>query len=181
LAFVLGSALRDGTGTGWFGLGAGSDVVATRVVSGLYETAGGRLVFFVRGRVVNKGTKPRGPVRVIAELATDQGAEARAETLAGMEPTPEEVYALKSPADAERLSRTLSRNEGERRIPPGGSLPFFAVLPEPPTDLSRHRLVVRVEPVDAFTGNQPSQKAAAAPEPPRSEAPKSEPPRATPR
>lgn len=181
LAFVLGSALSEATGTGWLGLGSGSDVVATHVMSGLYETAGGRLVFFVRGRVINNGKKPRGPVRVIAELVTDQGAEARMETLAGMEPTPEEVYALKSPSDTDRLSRTLSRNDGERRIPPGGSLPFFAVLSEPPTDLHRHRLQVHLETLDAWAGIQASPKPAAAPAAPKADAPKADAPRAVPK
>ncbi|MBS2022610.1 MAG: hypothetical protein JST92_09385, partial [Deltaproteobacteria bacterium] len=171
IAVVLAGALSEGTGTGWFGFGTGADVVATRVVSGLYETGAGRLVFFVRGRVVNNGTKPRGPVRVVAELVSDEGTEARSETLAGVEPTPEDVYNLKSTAEAEKLARSLSRNDGERRIPPGGSLPFFTLIPEPPSDLNRHHLQVHLETIDAWT--PPAQHADA----PKTEAPKAEAPK----
>lgn len=180
LAFVLGSALSEATGTGWLGLGSGSEVIATRLVSGLYETGDGRLMFFVRGRIVNHGKRPRGPVRVIAELVTDQGPEARAETLAGAEPTPEEIYALKSPGDTERLLRALSRNDGERRIPAGGSLPFFALVSEPPNDLHLLRLRVRLETIDAWSG-RPSTPQPPAPSVPQADTPKPDAPRPVPR
>jgi hypothetical protein len=43
----------------------------------------------------------------------------------------------------------------ERRIQPGQSLPFFAVIADPPADLGRHKLHVRVEPVDAWVPPTP--------------------------
>ena len=117
----------------------------------LYDTAGGKPVFYVRGRVENRTSKVRGPVRVTAELVADGAPEAKAEAIAGSEPTPEDVWSVRSPADVDRLSRTLQSARVERKLDPGASLPFFAVISEPPEDLHRHRLQIRVETVDAWT------------------------------
>jgi hypothetical protein len=61
------------------------------------------------------------------------------------------VWSVRSPADVDRLSRTLQSARVERKLNPGASLPFFAVISEPPEDLHRHRLQIRVETVDAWT------------------------------
>jgi predicted Zn finger-like uncharacterized protein len=155
---VIVSTLSDDTAPGWLGFGPAAEVIATGVVSGLYDTAGGKPVFYVRGRVENRTGKVRGPVRVTAELVADGTAEAKAEAIAGAEPTPEDVWSVRSPADAERLSRTLQSARVQRKLEPGASLPFFALMSEPPADLQRHRLQVRVETVDAWT--PPAAKAA---------------------
>jgi predicted Zn finger-like uncharacterized protein len=147
---MLVAAISDERSGGWLGYGASADLVATRVASGLYDTAAGKPVLFVRGRVENRGDKPRGAVRVVAELVSDSGVEAKVEGLAGLEPGPEDVYALATPADAEKLMRGLSSMEYERRLAPGGSLPFFAVFANAPQDLQRHKLHVRFEPVDGW-------------------------------
>ena len=131
-------------------IGGGDAVVATRLVSGLYDTAAGQPIFFVRGRVENRSKRPRGPVRVIAELVNDNGADGHAETLAGFEPSPEDVYSLRTAADAQKLVRALAQNGGDRKIPAGGSLPFFALIRDPPRDLEHHKLTVRLEAVDAW-------------------------------
>ncbi|GAC1342798.1 MAG: hypothetical protein NVSMB23_15860 [Myxococcales bacterium] len=129
---------------------AGDDVVATRLVSGLYETASGRPVFFVRGQVENHGKVARGPVRVVAELVAENGAPAaRAETFPGTLPSPESVYGLRDAAEIEQLARSLASGQPRRPLAAGGTLPFFALVPEPPPDLRRHALRVRVEPGDA--------------------------------
>jgi hypothetical protein len=120
------------------------------VVSGVYDTAAGKQVFYIRGRVENRSEKIRGPVRVTAELVADGAPEGRAETIAGAEPTPEDVWSLKTPADAEKLSRSLETSAVDRKLQPHASLPFFAVIAEPPQDLQNHRLRVRVEAVDAW-------------------------------
>ncbi|HYV65052.1 MAG TPA: zinc-ribbon domain-containing protein, partial [Myxococcales bacterium] len=91
---VLVAAQPDEGSSGWLGTSGRSDVVATRVVSGLYDTASGRPVFYVRGRVENRGRKRHGPVRVIAELIAGGETEGKGETIAGAEPNPEDVYAL---------------------------------------------------------------------------------------
>jgi len=158
IVVVIASALSDDAASGWLGFGSAADVIATGVVSGLYETAGGKPVFYVRGRVENRSGKVRGPVRVTAELMADGAPEAKADAIAGSEPTPEDVWSVRSPADVEKLTRTLQGVQVERKLPPGGSLPFFAVIPDPPPDLVKHRLRVRVETVEAWT--QPGAKAA---------------------
>jgi predicted Zn finger-like uncharacterized protein len=148
---VIASALSaDGT-AGWLGFGPASEVIATGVVSGLYDTAGGKPVFYIRGRIQNRSDKVRGPVRVTAELLADGAAEAKAETIAGAEPTPEEVWSVRSSADVEKLTRTLQSARVNRKLQPGASLPFFAVIPDPPADLDRHRLQIRVDTVEAWT------------------------------
>jgi predicted Zn finger-like uncharacterized protein len=152
LVVLFAMAFSEGVGDSVrSALGGGEDLVATRVVSGLYDTAGGQPIFFVRGRVENRSKKARGPVRVVAELVSDSGPEGRGEALAGLEPSAEDVYALRTPAEADKLARALAQNEGTRKIPPGGSLPFFALIHEPPRDPHSHRLHVRLEPVDAWT------------------------------
>lgn len=148
---VVVVALTDDGAGGWLGVTPRSDVVATRVVSGLYDTAAGKPVFYVRGRVENRGHKAHGPIRVVAELVGEAGTEGKAEALAGTEPSPEDVYGLRSVADAEKLQRILQGVEAERRLLPGKSLPFFAVIAEPPPDVQRHRLHLRVEPIDAWS------------------------------
>ncbi len=157
IAVVIGAAFSDDTGNGWLGLGGGSDIVATRVVSGLYDTVSGRPVFYVRGRVENRSKRMRGPVRVIAELVADSGTDAHAESIAGSEPTPEDVFGLRTSAEAEKLNRSLELSDVERRVAPGATLPFFAVITDPPADLARHKLHVRLEPVDAWVPPAPGK------------------------
>jgi predicted Zn finger-like uncharacterized protein len=147
---VLVAAVPDEGSAGWLGYTARSDVVATRVVSGLYDTASGKPVFYVRGRVENRGRKRHGPVRVVAELVAGGETEGKAEVIAGAEPSPEDVYALRGAADADRLQRALLGAGAERRLAPGASIPFFAVIADPPADLQRHRLHLRLEPIDAW-------------------------------
>ena len=157
VAVVIVAALSDDASAGWLGFGRGDEVVATRVVSGLYDTVSGKPVFFVRGRIENRGQKIRGPVRVTAELISDGAGEVKAEAMAGAEPTAEEVWSLRSQADVDKLNRDLGVTPIERKLQPGASLPFFAVIPDPPPDLHRHRLHLKVEPVDAWV--PPSTKA----------------------
>jgi len=155
VAVVIVAALSDDASAGWLGLGPATDVVATRVVSGLYDTASGKPVFYVRGRIENRSKKVRGPVRVTAELVSEGAPGTRAEAIAGAEPSPEEVWSLRNAADADKLSRALEVTPMDRKLPPGTSLPFFAVIPDPPADLQRHRLHVKVESVDAWVPPAP--------------------------
>src|SRR5258706_533701 len=83
-----------------------------------------------RSRGENRPGKVRGPVRVTAELVADGAPETKAETIAGSEPTPEDVWSVRSAAEADRLSRTLQSAQVERKVRPGGSLPFFALISE---------------------------------------------------
>ena len=148
---MLVAAQPDEGSGGWLGTSGRSDVVATRVVSGLYDTVSGKPVFYVRGRVENRGRKRHGPVRVIAELIAGGESEGKGETIAGAEPSPEDVYALRGAFDADKLQRALLGADADRRLPPGASIPFFAVIADPPADLERHRLRLRLEPIDGWT------------------------------
>ena len=154
---VIAAALSDENAAARLGFGTAADVVATGVVSGIYDTAGGKPVYYVRGRVENRSDKVRGPVRVTAELVGDGAAEAKADAIAGSEPTPEDVWSVRSAADVEKLTRTLQSARVERKIAPGASLPFFAVIPDPPADLVKHRLHISVDTVEAW--RQPGAKA----------------------
>ncbi len=157
LAVIIAAAFSDDTGSGWLGFGRGDDVVATHVASGLYNTVSGKPVFYVRGRVENRSKKVRGPVRVIAELVADTRTNAHAEIIAGAEPGPEDVFGLKNSAEADKLNRSLQQSEVERRVAPGASLPFFVVIADPPPDLERHKLHVRLESVDAWAPPSPGK------------------------
>ena len=71
IVVVIAAALSDENAAARLGFGSSADVVATGVVSGIYDTAGGKPVYYVRGRVENRSNKVRGPVRVTAELVGD--------------------------------------------------------------------------------------------------------------
>jgi hypothetical protein len=149
LAALLVVSVTQGVAPSWLSLWANSDMVATRVRSGLYETATGKPVFFVRGKVENHGKTVRGPVRVVAELVGRSGVDARAEAVAGTEPSAEDVHSLRSGSDADKLARALAGSDADRRIQPGSSVPFFAIIADPPRDLARHELTLRVEPLES--------------------------------
>jgi predicted Zn finger-like uncharacterized protein len=140
--------ISEGIVPAWLSLAAASDLVPTRIRSGLYDTSTGKPVFFVRGKVENHGKTVRGPVRIVAELVGRSGVDARAEAVAGIEPSAEDVYALRSGGDADKLAKALAGTEGDRLIQPGSSAPFFAMIADPPADLARHKLTVRVEPLE---------------------------------
>ena len=100
---------------------------------------------------VDVGEVVSGSDGVVAELVSGGETEGKAEAIAGAEPSPEDVYALRGPADADKLQRTLLGADAERRLAPGASLPFFTVIADPPTDLQRHRLHLKLEPIDAWS------------------------------
>src|SRR5437762_2636561 len=59
IVVVIASALSDDAPSGWLGFGTAANVIATGVVSGLYDTVGGKPVFYVRGRVEHHSHKVR--------------------------------------------------------------------------------------------------------------------------
>jgi hypothetical protein len=128
-----------------------SDLVVVQEASGLYDTAAGKPVYFVRGRIENRGRRVDGPVRVVATLVSSSGTTAaRAESTAGVEIGPEEVHAVRSAADAEKLTKALAQ-KSDRRLPPGGTLPFVAVFTDPPADLASHRVQLRLDTAETAT------------------------------
>jgi predicted Zn finger-like uncharacterized protein len=148
LAALAVPALRGREAMRWLGLDEGTDLVAASVTSGVYDTATGKRVFYVRGRVENRSGKAQAAPVVTAELLRDGAPEARAEAVVGAEPTPEDVWSLDSAADAGKLARTLEAAAPGKKLGPGESVPFFALMAEPPQDLRSRKLRVRVEAVD---------------------------------
>jgi hypothetical protein len=103
------------------------------VSSGLYDTARGKPVFFVRGQLVARAALA-GPVRVRVDLVDGDRAVARGDGVAGAPPTPEEVWSLTGPVEAERLRTALAaRPQGD--MAPGEARPFLVVLWDYPADL----------------------------------------------
>jgi hypothetical protein len=118
-------------------------LVAKDLSNGLYETADGHALFFVRGEVENRGTAP---IRVKAAVALYDGDQRvkSAEGLAGTVPSPEELYLLKSASEAEALR---SRLDGAvKEVAPGARAPFVVFFYDYPSDVAGFRLEVTLEP-----------------------------------
>ncbi len=125
--------------------GGSGPVVAVGVSSGLYQTAAGAPVLFVRGQVSSRSADPLGRVAVRAEVLRGSEVLARAEGLAGALPTPEEVAQIGNPEDAARLrARVASR--APQRLEAGGSLPFLVTFDSVPEGLRDAVIRVVAEP-----------------------------------
>ncbi len=117
-------------------------VVARDVATGLYETRSGRPVLFVRGRVENRGTTPsKGKVR--AEINDGETLIRAAEVFAGPVATPEDLYSVAGPSDADALNSRTASTAAE--VAPGAAAGFLLVFYEYPPDLSAFRMKVTVE------------------------------------
>ncbi|WNG60494.1 hypothetical protein F0U59_41680 [Archangium gephyra] len=117
-------------------------LVAKDLSNGLYETGAGHSLFFVRGEVENRGTSA---IRVKAGVALYEGDQRvkSAEGIAGAVPTPEELFQLTSPADAETLRARL--DAAAKEVAPGARAPFVVFFYEYPSDLADFRLEVTLE------------------------------------
>ncbi len=118
-------------------------VLAVDVTNGLYETAGGGNVLFVRGRLEAR-SRVSGPVRVRAEILDGPSVVARAEGLGGAVPTPEELRAVTGAEAAERLRGELA-SRAAPRLDPGDSVPFLVAFPQVPPRLAELSFRVVVE------------------------------------
>lgn len=114
------------------------------VSSGLYDTARGRPVLFVRGRVQSRA-EVRGPVRVRVELLDGKRRVAQGEGILGAIPSPEEIWSLTGPAEAERLRAALAAR-APARLAAGEAPLFLVVLWDYPADLRGLDLRVVTEP-----------------------------------
>jgi predicted Zn finger-like uncharacterized protein len=114
------------------------DLVADELHSGPYATATGRSLLVVRGRVINRGSSPRGPVAVAAEVLHRGGAALRQTALAGALPTPEDLWRVENAAALAELNARSA--EAAERLPPGGSAPFAVVFFDCPEDLAEREL-----------------------------------------
>jgi len=102
--------------------------------NGYFETSSGRLLVFLRGDVRSQRTVPVGRVRVRAEMVQAGRVVARAEGLAGAVPTPEELAAVSSREDAEKLGSALE-GRAPRQIAPGQQAPFLLTFVDYPANM----------------------------------------------
>ncbi|HLL03733.1 MAG TPA: zinc-ribbon domain-containing protein [Myxococcaceae bacterium] len=125
-----------------------SDFVVHDVSNGLYDTRGGNSVFYVKGQVENRTSKP---VRVKVNAALYDGAQRvkSSEVLAGGVPTPEELHAVNTSEAAEQLRAKL--DAAATVIAPGAKAPFTVVFQEFPQQLSDFRLRMTMEPASEET------------------------------
>lgn len=112
------------------------------VSNGLYDTAGGRPVFYVRGEVENRGDKPmRAKVRV--QILDGTTSVTEAEIFAGRAPNPEELYGVTNEETLAALSQQL--NQAAVEVKPKSRAPFLVAFYEYPPELGEYRLKVTVE------------------------------------
>jgi predicted Zn finger-like uncharacterized protein len=114
------------------------------VTSGLYDTVRGRPVLFVRGRVQSRAAVGV-PVRVRVELLDGKRKVAQGEGLLGALPSPEEIWSLTGPAEAERLRAELAAR-APAHLAAGEARPFLVVLWDYPADMRGLDLKVVAEP-----------------------------------
>jgi Meckel syndrome type 1 protein len=122
-------------------------LAAREVRAGLYETARGKPVLCIRGRVEARSATG-GPVKVLVDVVRGGRTVARVEALAGAVPTPEEVWLLDGAASAEKLRAALAPRAAPR-LGQGESQPFLAVLWDFPEELRGLDLRVVAEPAPA--------------------------------
>ncbi|WNG44942.1 hypothetical protein F0U60_13175 [Archangium minus] len=130
-------------------------LVAKDLSNGLYETRGGRAVFFVRGEVENRGTAP---IRVKVGVSLFDGDQKvmSAEGIAGAVPTPEELYSLQSASDADAMRARL--DDASKEVAPGTRAPFVVLFYEYPSDLADFRLEVTLEPRTTVAAREGAQE-----------------------
>jgi hypothetical protein len=129
-----------------------SQFTAEDISNGLYDTKMGRPVFYVRGVVMNRSAGAA-KVRVRAEILDGQTLVRSAEVVAGVPPSPEELFRLATPDEVKAL---LER--GGSKAPPveaGGTAPFLVPFAEYPPDLKAFRVRVTATPDGQATASAP--------------------------
>jgi predicted Zn finger-like uncharacterized protein len=120
-----------------------SQLAPRSISNGLYDTRAGAAVFYVRGEAENRGSKPM-RVKVRAALYDGDQRVKSVEGLAGLAPTPEDLYAVINAETAAQLRTRL--DAGATLVAPGARAPFTLVFQEYPQELSAYRLQVTMEP-----------------------------------
>jgi len=113
--------------------------------NGYYLTSSGRPLVYVRGEVRSQSAVPVGRVRVRGEMVQGGRVVARAEGLAGAVPTPEELAALVSREEQEKLATVLALR-APRQLPPGQELPFVLTFVDYPPDMGEVTFRVTADP-----------------------------------
>jgi hypothetical protein len=124
------------------------ELVAFDISNGLYDTRGGRPVFYVRGEVKNRG-KGSGRVKVKAEILDGEDLVRSAEGWVGATPSPEELYGIATAEDLTKLSTRLAPNA--TKLDSGAEGSFLVAFYEYPPDLKDFRVRVTVTPDDGTT------------------------------
>ena len=107
--------------------------MATQIASGLYDASGQKPLFFIRGRIENRGLSTLGPVHVVADLMGVNGPVARAETVAGEEADARGcARAAHGRRGRDAMAQKLAKAGASKKLGPGESAPFFALIADPP-------------------------------------------------
>ncbi|MGC3997570.1 MAG: zinc-ribbon domain-containing protein [Anaeromyxobacter sp.] len=118
------------------------------VAAAVYPQAGGGGLLYVRGDLQPRPGTPAGPLRVHVELVRDGRVLAAADGLAGVVPSPEELYAAVDRAALDQLAGAL-----QARPPAAGPwLPFLVPVPDAPRDLTGASVRVEVTPAAGGAG-----------------------------
>lgn len=129
-----------------------SEFTADDITNGLYDTKMGRPVFYVRGVVTNRSSSPA-RLKVKAEILDGQTLVRSAEVVAGLPPTPEELFRLATPDEVKAL---LERGTSKApTVEAGGTAPFLVPFAEYPPDLKAFRVRVTATPDGQATAAAP--------------------------
>jgi hypothetical protein len=124
----VGSLLRLPGGAG------DGEIQVEQVTSGVYGGDAGIPLVFVRGVVHARERAVAGPVVVRVDLLRGGTAIGSTLAVAGAVAGPEDLAAIASREDADRLREKLS-HKGAPKVEAGASVPFLAFLPLPPGDV----------------------------------------------
>jgi hypothetical protein len=115
------------------------------ISNGLYSTATGRPVFFVRGVVENATSEPA-RLLVRAEIVEGRSVVRSSELPLGRPATPEEIFALDGQENGEQLFSRLLTERPE--LAPHSSADFLIVFFEYPPELEGFRVRVSAKPAE---------------------------------
>jgi hypothetical protein len=121
---------------------SGTPLVVEDVTNGLYPTAHGRQVFYVRGQVSNHSKADTAPAEVKVEVVEGAKVLATGTGWAGASTTPESLYNLTDPRSLEALVK--AQHQEAKAVRGGASVPFVVVLCDYPDDLAAHALRLTV-------------------------------------
>lgn len=122
------------------------ELVAVETSNGLYDTRAGKPVFYIRGEAENRSLKST-KLKVRVEILDGEQRVRSAEVMAGSTASPEELYDIASPEDAEALTARLDGAGTE--VLPGRRVPFLLTFYDYPPNLAAFRLKIVVNGVSS--------------------------------